>query len=104
MSEDADAPAAPGSRRLRAVVTGRVQGVGFRANVEYQAQRLGLAGWVRNLHQGGVELEAEGPEAELEKLLAFLRQGPRMARVDAVDVQWLPAAGLPRPFEMRSTI
>jgi acylphosphatase len=96
-------PPTPGARRLRAVVSGRVQGVGFRASAEHEARRLGLAGWVRNQHDGGVELEAEGSEAALERLLAFLRQGPRMARVDAVDVQWLPAAGLPQPFQVRSS-
>lgn len=93
-------------KRLRAVVTGRVQGVGFRANTQAQAQRLGLAGWVRNLASGGVELEAEGEDQAVDRLLAFLRAGPRLARVDAVDVEWLPAAdsgseGLPRPFELR---
>jgi acylphosphatase len=99
----AGSPPTSGARRLRAVVRGRVQGVGFRASAEHEARRLGLAGWVRNLPDSGVELEAEGPEAALDDLLAFLRQGPRMARVDAVDVEWLPAAGLARPFQVRST-
>jgi acylphosphatase len=103
MTSSVSTPPTPGARRLRAVVSGRVQGVGFRASAEHEARRLGLGGWVRNLPEGGVELEAEGADAALERLLAFLRQGPRMARVDSVDVQWLPAAGLPHPFQVRST-
>ena len=53
-----------------------MQGVGFRASAQQVAQRLGLAGWVRNLADGGVELEAEGPTGDLEQLLACLRKGP----------------------------
>lgn len=89
--------------RLRAVVSGRVQGVGFRYSTQELASDLGLAGWVRNLGDGRVELEAEGDQPALDRLLEFLRAGPRMARVDGVSVEWLPAAGLPRPFELRRT-
>jgi acylphosphatase len=93
------APAA----RLHALVRGRVQGVGFRASVHHEAGRLGLAGWVRNLSDGAVELEAEGDRPSLERLLGYLKQGPRTARVDSVTSEWLDAAGLPRPFQVRST-
>jgi acylphosphatase len=98
-------PTAGGSPalRLRAVVSGRVQGVGFRYSTQEVARDLGLAGWVRNLADGRVELEAEGDRAALDRLLEFLRAGPRMARVDGVSVDWLPALGLPRPFELRRT-
>ncbi len=95
------APAVP--VRLHALVRGRVQGVGFRASVLHEGGRLGLAGWVRNLNDGAVELEAEGERAALERLLAYVKQGPRTARVDSVTSQWLEAAGLPRPFQVRST-
>lgn len=81
-----------------------MQGVGFRYSTAEVASRLRLAGWVRNLSDGDVELEAEGPAADLEKLLAFLREGPPMAHVDGVAVDWLPsAAALPLPFEVRRT-
>lgn len=70
--------------RRRVVVTGRVQGVGFRFSTEGEADRLGLAGWVRNRPDGGVELEAEGPPDEVDELVAWLRTGPPGARVDDV--------------------
>ena len=90
-------------KRLRALVHGRVQGVGFRATTVEVGRRLGLAGWVRNLITGDVELEAEGSARALEDLVAYLHHGPRGARVDRVDVEWLQPVGLPRPFETRRT-
>jgi acylphosphatase len=93
----------PPSARVRAVVTGRVQGVGFRYSTQEVAIRLGLGGWVRNLSDGRVELEAEGDRPALDRLLEFLRAGPRMARVDGVEVEWLAVAGLSHPFELRRT-
>jgi acylphosphatase len=83
----------PAAERLRAVVRGRVQGVGFREFTRRRAAALGLSGWVRNRPDGAVELEAEGPRLALNELLRHLRTGPRLARVDAVDVGWLPATG-----------
>jgi acylphosphatase len=94
----------PGPARLRAVVRGRVQGVGFRASVQHEGGRLGLGGWVRNLSDGGVELEAEGDGHALEQLLAFLKRGPRSARVDSVITEWLAPAGLSRPFSVLKTV
>jgi acylphosphatase len=98
-------PAAPGApARLHAVVHGRVQGVGFRATTEYEARKLGLRGWVRNLFDGGVEVDAEGDRTHLEKFLAFLHRGPLGAHVDAVQAEWLAAdGGAPFPFEVRRT-
>jgi acylphosphatase len=91
-------------RRLHAVVSGRVQGVGFRASAQQVAQRLGLAGWVRNLADGRVELEAEGPPVVLDQLLAWLRKGPSLSRVDGVEVDWPDGGGLEplaHPFQVR---
>jgi acylphosphatase len=68
----------------RYVVRGRVQGVGFRWFVDYEARKLGLAGWVRNNLDGCVELLAIGTEQQLAALKAKLKQGPRAARVDDV--------------------
>jgi acylphosphatase len=70
----------------RFVVRGRVQGVGFRWFVEAEAHRLGIAGWVRNNHDGSVEVLAQGSRAQLAGLHSRLREGPRAARVDNVDV------------------
>jgi acylphosphatase len=68
----------------RFVVRGRVQGVGFRWFVEREAHTLGIAGWVRNNHDGSVEVLAQGSRDQLSGLLSRLREGPRAARVDDV--------------------
>ena len=69
----------------RYVVRGRVQGVGFRFFVEREAHMLGVAGWVRNNSDGSVEVLAMGSREQLMGLRSRLREGPRAARVDAVD-------------------
>ena len=70
----------------RFLVRGRVQGVGFRWFVEREAHILGIAGWVRNNHDGSVEVLAQGTRDQLSGLHSRLREGPRAARVDAVEV------------------
>ncbi len=70
---------------LHLVIRGRVQGVGFRQFVSRQAEALGLAGWVRNRPDGAVEVEAEGPRPELERLVSALSRGPAGARVTTVE-------------------
>jgi len=74
-------------RTRRYVVRGRVQGVGFRWYVEREARTLGLSGWVRNRADGSVEVLAAGTDAQLGSLYDKLKQGPRAARVDDVDVE-----------------
>lgn len=70
-------------------VKGRVQGVGFRAHVEYSARQLGgLTGWVRNVGYDTVEAVAEGERDQVEKLIEAIRQGPRASRVDESNVEW----------------
>ena len=89
-------------KRLHAVVRGRVQMVGFRYFVVEEARALGLAGWARNGDDGEtVEVVAEGPEERLRQLEAILRDGPRLARVEAVDVRWSDALENHRGFEVR---
>ena len=74
---------------LRVVVRGRVQGVGYRDFVYMRARFLGLRGYVRNLpDMRSVEVVAEGDRADLEQLLDYLREGPRGASVDGIDVTW----------------
>ena len=80
--------------RLVALVSGRVQGVGYRAFVQQKARQLGLSGQAENLADGRVEVVAEGEQADLEQLLHFLRHGPKFARVEAVDTMWAQPAGL----------
>lgn len=79
----------------RFLVRGRVQGVGFRWFVEREAHMLGIAGWVRNNHDGSVEVLAQGTRDQLSGLHGRLREGPRAARVDAVEASdAAPAAGI----------
>jgi acylphosphatase len=69
------------------VITGRVQGVGYRAFVQDQALRLDLEGWVRNRRDGAVEAVFAGTEEAVAVAIEACRRGPRDARVDAVDAQ-----------------
>jgi acylphosphatase len=78
------------SEARRFLVSGRVQGVGFRAFVAEAAREAGLAGWVRNLGDGRVEVFAEGDAAALASLEAACARGPFLARVDQVEAA--PAA------------
>jgi len=75
------------NRRVRITVRGRVQGVGFRASTAYEAERLGLTGWVRNLPDGAVMLEAQGPAERVAALEAWCRRGPSLSKVTACDVE-----------------
>ena len=77
--------AAQQTETRRFLVTGRVQGVGFRWFVEREARTIGVAGWVRNNLDGSVEVLASGTHEQLSALRSRLRQGPRAARVDNVD-------------------
>jgi acylphosphatase len=87
------APTAVQARRF--IVRGRVQGVGFRWFVEREAHILGIAGWVRNNHDGSVEVLAQGTRDQLAGLHSRLREGPRAARVDDVEEnEASPVAGL----------
>ena len=78
------------SQARRFLVHGRVQGVGFRYFVERHAQRLALRGWVRNLPDGCVEVQASGPQEALDELEGLLRQGPQWADVRRVEVHEAP--------------
>ncbi|MCJ7811461.1 MAG: acylphosphatase [Dehalococcoidia bacterium] len=92
MSERPESPMS--TVALHAIVRGRVQGVNFRHFVYGRAISLGLAGYVRNLpDMRSVEVVAESQRERLELLLAQLREGPRGARVDSVEVQWGKASG-----------
>lgn len=82
-------------------VHGRVQGVFFRANTQREAQRLNLSGWVRNTSDGGVEIEALGDKASLEKLVAWCRRGPEAARVDKIEISWGESDGVSNGFHIR---
>lgn len=77
-----------GLRQLHLVISGRVQGVGFRATTYDEAQSLGLKGWVRNLSGGEVEVVVEGKRENLEMFLAWAHIGPPGSRVTDVREEW----------------
>jgi acylphosphatase len=78
-------------RRIR--VTGRVQGVWFRASAEREAHRLGVSGFARNERDGSVTVEAEGPPAAVEAMVSWCRLGPPRAQVTGVAVEEVPPQG-----------
>lgn len=83
------------------VVSGRVQGVWFRASARDEAQRLGLQGWVRNLPDGRVEAVLEGEEQALQQMLGWCQAGPPGARVDHAEACWGRATGELKGFSIR---
>ena len=89
--------------RLHAVVTGRVQGVGFRAFTQRTAVSLDLVGWVRNRWNGSVEVVAEGPHHELEQLLGILQRGPFPGTTREVQLDWQTATGEFSSFRVKMT-
>ena len=91
----------PATHARRFLVRGRVQGVGFRWFVEREAFLLQIAGWVRNNSDGTVEILAQGTRDQLAGLHSRLREGPRAARIDEVEVsEAQPVAGL-TSFQIR---
>lgn len=84
----------PQNVRVHIWVKGRVQGVGFRAHVEYSARQIGgLTGWVRNVGYDTVEAVAEGERSEVERFIEMMKDGPRSSRVDDSRVEWETPTG-----------
>lgn len=86
--------------RVTILVSGRVQGVGFRYFAVGAVRRLGLCGTVRNLPDGGVEVVAEGPRLRLDALISEVRQGPSAARVTGVTTHFAGPAGMSAGVEI----
>ena len=82
------------------VISGRVQGVGYRAFAQYAARAIGATGWARNLANGDVEVHANGSPSQLDDLEARLRQGPRWAEVLGVTATEVPVSS-DSGFEIR---
>jgi acylphosphatase len=85
----------------RYIVSGRVQGVGFRWFTRTAAGREGIHGWVRNLADGRVEISAEGDVGAIERFERDIREGPRGARVADVDVREMPPTQEDTGFDVR---
>ena len=82
------------------LISGRVQGVGYRAFTARQARELDLKGWVRNLGDGRVEAVAQGPQDAIAEFESRLKKGPPAGRVDAMSVEIL-SGGVYKDFEVR---
>jgi len=89
-------------RRVRLTIRGMVQGVSYRATTAAQARGLGVSGWVRNLPDGGVLAEAQGPRDQIDALIAWCHHGPRLAQVEAVQVVELDPIEDDDDFEIRA--
>lgn len=88
-------------RRVRIWVSGRVQGVSFRANAQRSAAALGLDGWARNLSDGRVELLAEGEAGKVAAFVEWCQRGPRWARVDELRLVEEAPTGEATGFHVR---
>ncbi len=80
-------PQPGGLRAIRVLVSGRVQGVGYRMASYERARRLGVTGWVRNREDGSVEVFAQGDAKQLDAFVLWLREGPAYSRVDGVSIR-----------------
>lgn len=88
-------------KRIILKIYGRVQLVLYRDSSRRKARKLGLTGWVKNESDGTVLLVAEGPEKELKELIQWCYNGPILARVDKIDIQWGEATGEFKKFEIK---
>ncbi len=87
--------------QLYVLITGRVQGVGFRNFTQRNARQLGVKGYAKNLPNGKVEVVAEGDKTQLDALVVFLREGPRYAKVDSLEIDERPFTGEYETFGIR---
>jgi acylphosphatase len=100
-------PILESNQRVRAHVwvKGRVQGVGFRAHVEYRARQIGgLTGWVRNVGYDTVEAIVEGDHTDVERLIQVMKNGPPSSRVDETKVEWEEPTGEFDRFGVRRSL
>lgn len=86
---------------VNVIISGQVQGVGFRDFAQRRAQSLGVTGWVRNRSDGTVEIRVEGEAAQIDKLLDALSDGPPSARVEEVEVEEVEPTGEFEGFSVR---
>lgn len=91
-------------QRVHVWVKGRVQGVGFRAHVQYSARQIGVTGWVRNVDYDIVEAVGEGEHERLERFVEAVKTGPVASQVDESNVEWQNATGEFRDFQLRRSM
>ena len=90
--------------RVHIWVKGRVQGVGFRAHVEYQALQIGVIGWVRNVGRNTVETVAEGTREKVERFVETVKKGPNLSRVDEAKVEYEEPTGQLEGFTVKRAL
>ena len=88
-------------RRLHLIISGFVQGVGFRSWVRREAQKLGVVGWVKNRDDGAVEIVGEGTEDKLRELIKLVRIGPEVAEITDIQTKWVDASEEWNDFEIQ---
>lgn len=88
--------------QAHAFISGRVQGIFYRASAKAEAVKRGLCGWVMNTPEGKVELVVQGPKSDVEDFLDWCRSGPMLADVQHVDVSWEAPEGRLDGFEIRN--
>ena len=88
-------------KRVHLIITGDVQGVGYRAWMRSHAQKLDILGWVKNQADGAVEAVCEGQEARLEELISICKKGPQVAWIHDVAVTWDKSSGEFLTFEIK---
>jgi acylphosphatase len=89
-------------RRVHVIVSGSVQGVGYRYTARIIADEIGVTGWVRNRRDGTVEAEVEGAPEQVDEMLAWMAEGPPGSHVESASVTDAEPTG-DRRFEVRST-
>ena len=87
--------------RCHIFVSGRVQGVFFRATTKEMAEIIGVTGWVRNTENGKVEVMVEGEKEKVEQLIKWLRKGPPLAKVEKLDIEWQQYKGEFEDFKIK---
>jgi acylphosphatase len=90
--------------RVHIWVKGRVQGVGFRAHVEFHALQIGVFGWVRNVDWNTVEATAEGTREQIDQFIKMVKTGPRASRVDEARVEYEPTTGRLDGFSVKHSM
>jgi acylphosphatase len=88
--------------RAHIILSGRVQGVAFRYYAREVASRLGVKGWIKNLVSGEVEIVLEGKRKEVEKMIEWCREGPPLAMVESIEINWLPYSGEFNQFQIKT--
>ena len=87
--------------RAHLIISGRVQGVCYRAETQRAAMRLRVSGWVKNKPDGTVEAEVEGAQSDVTALIEWCHKGPAIAKVDHVAVTWKTCRGVTNTFNIR---